>query len=440
MMAGLGLDSIYEDEDSVEQKPAVKKSTEQTAPSGNAGAAVPPPSSTPAIASSPAARPPTVKQAAKEGGQIVKKAFEYLNPIHLKEGVKEFKTYEDVDPYATGAHGLADLMALQATKKILGGIGEGVSSGIAGRISNAIKGVDPTIAAQNAQNDKGLMLKYGSQQGKLNPIATPIGRIEPTFTPEPLAAQAGQTSTAPAVPLEAKTTSPASTTSGGTAPAQQASSLQTYSNKMLADKGLPNISLDELSQRAGIDIRDQKDVQKALKIISGGEPAGKGKVSSRMKTPRMDLTTPLEKQPIAPTLSEAEKFYNVTAKTPAEQQILENSYRNKMSKQGGFVNPSVMGEALTTMGKAIVPPVAQFARGVGANLVGAAPMIPLAMATDIQGQNRGYKRELENELKKNNDPARHQLLLDELSKLDNQNYLRGIQGRMINKTIPPIYR
>lgn len=440
-MAGLGLDSIYEDEDAAEQKPAVKKSTEQTAPSGNAGAAVPPPSSTPSTAVASAARPPTVEQAAKEGGQVVKKAFEYLNPIHLKEGVKEFKTYEDVDPYATGAHGLADLMALQATRKILGGIGEGVSSGIAGRISNAIKGVDPTIAAQNAQNDKGLMLKYGQQQGKLNPIATPVGRIEPTLNPQPLAPQAGQTSTAPAVPPEAKTTPAASSTSsGGAAPAQQASSLQTYSNKMLADKGLPNIPLDELSQRAGIDIRDQKDVQRALKIISGGEPAGKGKISSRMKTPRIDLTTPLEKQPIAPTLSEAEQFYNVTAKTPAERQMLEDSYRNKMSKQGGFVNPSVMGEAITNMGKAIAPPVAQFARGVGANVVGAAPMIPLALATDIQGQNRGYRRELEQELNKNNDPVRRQMLLDELSKLDNEKYLKGIQGRLINKTVPPIYR
>jgi len=437
-MAGLGLDSIYEDEDAAEQKPAVKKSTEQTAPSGNAGAAIPPPSSA-ATGAAPAARPPTVEQAAKEGGQIVKKAFEYLNPIHLKEGVKEFKTYEDIDPYATGAHGLADLMALQATKKILGGIGEGVSSGIAGRISNAIKGVDPTIAAQNAQNDKGLMLKYGQQQGKLNPIATPIGRIEPTLNPEPLAPQAGQVSTAPAIPKEAKTTAP-STTSGGPAPAQQTSSLQTYSNKMLADKGMPNIPLEELSQRAGIDIRDQKDVQRALKIISGGEPVGHGKVSSKVKTRRMDLTTSAEKQPIAPTLSEAEQHYNVTAKTPAERQMLEESYRNKISKQGGFVNPSVMGEALTNMGKAIAPPAAQFARGVGANLVGAAPMIPLAMATDIQGQNRGYRRELEQELNKNNDPARRQMLLDELSKLDNEKYLKGIQGRLINKTVPPIYR
>jgi len=418
-MAGLGLDSIYEDEDAAEQKPAVKKSTEQTAPSGNAGAAVPPPSSTPSATVTSGARLPTVEQAAKEGGQVVKKAFEYLNPIHLKEGVKEFKTYEDVDPYATGAHGLADLMALQATRKILGGIGEGVSSGIAGRISNAIKGVDPTIAAQNAQNDKGLMLKYGSQQGKLNPIATPIGRIEPTLNPQPLAPQAGQTSTAPAIPPESVAQTEITKTTK-TAP---------YKANTLGAGAEANVEHNK-GQILG---------NKALQAEGGGYSRAPGSV---ILTPDQLINPPnvKTKAAVPPVLSEAEQFYNVTAKTPAERQMLEDSYRNKMSKQGGFVNPSVMGEAMTNMGKAIAPPMAQFARNVGANIVGAAPMIPLAMATDIQGQNRGYRRELEQELNKNNDPARRQMLLDELSKLDNEKYLKGIQGRLINKTVPPIYR
>ena len=437
-MAGLGLDSIYEDEDAAEKKPVLRTTSQENAPSANVGGAVAPPSAAPSAAPAVAvARPPTVEQAAKEGGKVVKDVFGYLNPIHLKEGVKEFKTYEDVDPYATGAHGIADLTALYGLKKIAQGVGEGVSS----RIANTIKGVDPTIKAQIEQSDKALQMKYGQQQGKLNPVATPVGRVEPTFTPEPLAPQAGQPSTAAPVPeAEPVATTKQAKTAAIPTEQQSVSSLQTYANKMLEDARMPNISLEELSQRARIEIRDQRDVQKALKIIAGGEPIGKGEISKNIKTRRMDLTVPIEKKPVAPILSEAEQHYNVTAKTPIEKQLLEESYRNKMSKQGGFVNPSVMGEALTTAGRAIAPPVAQFARGVGANLVGAAPMIPLAMATDVQNQNRGYRREIEQELNRNNDPARHQQLLNELSKLDNETYLKGIQGRFINKTIPSIYR
>ena len=185
-MAGLGLDSIYEDEDAAEKKPVLKTTSQENAPSANPSGAVAPPSAAPSTAPA-VARPPTVEQAAKEGGKVVKDVFGYLNPIHLKEGVKEFKTYEDVDPYATGAHGIADLTALYGLKKIAQGVGEGVSS----RISNMIKGVDPTIKAQIEQSDKALQMKYGQQQGKLNPVATPVGRVEPTFSPELFAPQAG---------------------------------------------------------------------------------------------------------------------------------------------------------------------------------------------------------------------------------------------------------
>lgn len=185
-MAGLSLDSIYEDEDAAERKPVLKTTSQENAPSADVGGAIAPPAAASTAPAAVSSRPPTVEQAAKEGGKVVKDVFGYLNPVHLKEGVKEYKTYEDVDPYATGAHAIADLTALYGLKKIGQGVGEGVSS----RISNMIKGIDPTIKAQIQQSDKALQMKYGQQQGKLNPVATPVGRVEPTFSPELFAPQA----------------------------------------------------------------------------------------------------------------------------------------------------------------------------------------------------------------------------------------------------------
>jgi len=197
----LGID--WDEEDAAEQvarqeKASKTRNTATVAAEPAVANAVAPPTAAAQSTVSAAAPPtsPTEQASAAKAPQsfaesVIRKTEPYWNPIHLKPGVKEFKSYEDIDPYATAAHGLAEFFAYQhGIKPILGGI----SQGVANRISNTVSGVDPTIKAQVAatnakieSNEKIAAMKYGQLQGPDRAaVPTSQGRIEPTFDTTPL--------------------------------------------------------------------------------------------------------------------------------------------------------------------------------------------------------------------------------------------------------------
>jgi hypothetical protein len=197
-MRGLGID--WDEEDAAEQAARQPRTTKKQEPlavqNAPANAVVPPsavaqPAAAPAPAAPPNAKP---KQPQSFAESIIRKAEPYFNPIHLKPGITEYSSYQDIDPYATAAHGLGEYLAYQhGIKPIIAG----VTQGIGNRISNAISGVDPTIKAQIRateakiqSSEKIAAMKYGQAQGPDRPVVpTVAGRIEPTFdtTPVPVA-------------------------------------------------------------------------------------------------------------------------------------------------------------------------------------------------------------------------------------------------------------
>ena len=190
----------WDEEDALDQaeqqKKAVQRKSESSVAVSPVGGIVPPAEapSTTTTTKAPVAPTPAKEQTFSES--VKKNVWPWLNPVHLKEGKQEFNSYMDIDPLATGLHGLADYLGI----KLLGAGASGVGQGVGKRIGNAIAGVDPTIAAQNKalvdRAEKELeiaRIKYGQAQGpdqKL--LSTPGGRVEPTFGEGPLSPPAQQ--------------------------------------------------------------------------------------------------------------------------------------------------------------------------------------------------------------------------------------------------------
>ena len=100
----------------------------------------------------------------------------------------------------------------------------------------------------------------------------------------------------------------------------------------------------------------------------------------------------------------------------------------------GAVNPSVFAEGAQKIA------ASPFGQGVASTIKGGAAMLPFALATDVKQQNVGYRRELEQEMKKAKDPERQAQLQGELKKLDEDIYLKAMQRRFIDQNIPAFLR
>ena len=173
---------------------------QDTVPASAVGqASVPPPVSTASSTGSPLPVPPPsstpswVNNAATSGGNALKSLGPIVDPRHYDQSGQ-------LDQASTAAHAAADAAVGYSVLKTIQGVGSGISR----RISNVIGGVDPTIQAQINQSDKQAARAASAPQGRIpNPIATPMGRIEPTMTPEPPAPPSPPAPPAPpATPVE----------------------------------------------------------------------------------------------------------------------------------------------------------------------------------------------------------------------------------------------
>ena len=100
----------------------------------------------------------------------------------------------------------------------------------------------------------------------------------------------------------------------------------------------------------------------------------------------------------------------------------------------GGVNPAVFAEGAQKIANSAV------GQGVANTVKGGAAMLPFALATDVKQQNVGYRRELEQEIKKAKSPERKIQLQSEIQKLDDDLYLKAMQRRFIDKNIPAALR
>lgn len=105
------------------------------------------------------------------------------------------------------------------------------------------------------------------------------------------------------------------------------------------------------------------------------------------------------------------------------------------SSQAGFVNVSAPTQ-LTPLGQG----VANVGRQVVGDLKMGAAMVPFMLSTDVRQQDVGYKRELQNQLKQEKDPARAQTLKNELDKLEEGRYLQAMYNRFVQKNTMQQYR
>ena len=105
------------------------------------------------------------------------------------------------------------------------------------------------------------------------------------------------------------------------------------------------------------------------------------------------------------------------------------------SSQAGFVNVSAPTQ-LTPLGQG----VANVGRQVVGDLKMGAAMVPFMLSTDVRQQDVGYKRELQDQLKQEKDPARAQTLKNELDKLEEGRYLQAMYNRFVQKNTMQQYR
>jgi len=319
-MSGLGIDWDAEDaaEQAARQPKTIKRQETVAVQSAPANAVVPPSAvAQPAAAPTAPAAPPTAnpKQPKSFAESIIRKAEPYFNPIHLKPGVTDFKSYKDIDPYATIAHGAADFLAYQhGVKPILGGITQGVGN----LISKSISGVDPTIKAQNnaklaeiASNEKIAAMKYGQSQGPdRGAVATTVGRIEPTFDISPIPALQSMPDTPPVIKAAPET------------PLPKANPLDTYSQQN------HGFTLAELEAASGGPLTKASDIDLVANSMKNGrgmtvntlpgtvsnQPAGIPTTTSPMNqltagaTPPAPIANAVPPQPVVNARNQAAEF------------------------------------------------------------------------------------------------------------------------------------
>lgn len=108
--------------------------------------------------------------------------------------------------------------------------------------------------------------------------------------------------------------------------------------------------------------------------------------------------------------------------------------------QRGGVNVNAIAEAGGNIAGAVKPVLGQAGALVGSELKGAAAMVPFMLATDVQAQNAGYRRELEQQLKTERSASRAAELQAEIQKLDEDKYIKALKRRYVDKNIPAQFR
>lgn len=104
--------------------------------------------------------------------------------------------------------------------------------------------------------------------------------------------------------------------------------------------------------------------------------------------------------------------------------------------QRGGINVNAVAEAGGNIAGAVKPVLSQTGALVGSELKGAAAMVPFMLATDVQAQNAGYRRELEQQLKTERNASRAAELQAEIQKLDENKYINALKRRYVDKNIP----
>ena len=104
--------------------------------------------------------------------------------------------------------------------------------------------------------------------------------------------------------------------------------------------------------------------------------------------------------------------------------------------QSGFVDVNAVGEAGSKIAGAVKPVLGQAGALVGSEVKGAAAMLPFMLATDVGAQNKGYRRELEQQLKTERNANRASELKAEIQKLDEDKYINAMKRRYVDRNIP----
>lgn len=116
----------------------------------------------------------------------------------------------------------------------------------------------------------------------------------------------------------------------------------------------------------------------------------------------------------------------------------------KAAEKRAVVPPSNQGGFIDLTPPTLTPNAKAFIQGAKPVLVDTlktgAAMAPFMLATDVRQQDVGYKRELQQQLKQEKDPARVQVLKNELDKLEEGRYLQAMYDRFVKKNVPEQYR
>ena len=525
---------------------------QDTVPASAVGqASVPPPVSTASSTGSPLPVPPPsaapswVNNAATSGGNALKSLGPIVDPRHYDQSGQ-------LDQASTAAHAAADAAVGYSVLKTIQGVGSGISR----RISNVIGGVDPTIQAQINQSDKQAARAASAPQGRIpNPIATPMGRIEPTMAPEaPPPPPAPAAPAAPETPVQKAAVAVSeptpyeqerhrlakikadkaefefermkqkgTTTSipsavipeAGRTLEQTAALGKTLSPNAPVITPLPveatpvtqNVTQTPVAKTVETPVLQKTaPAQTAPVQTPPATPEITGEVGTAVK-PKLTRTTgqalidknaqlaqiannppevagqpgmreqygPFDKKQINPTTGKpfiGAGGYNYLASQVGhevapeawkalygEQNVshkqVQADYSEARKLEGipqgtkggafgtpkyipkyikGAINPSVFAEGAQKIA------ASPFGQGVASTVKGGAAMLPFALATDVKQQNVGYRRELEQEMKKTQNPERQIQLQSEIQKLDDDLYIKAMQRRFIDNNIPSALR
>jgi hypothetical protein len=339
-----------------------------------------------------AAVPPWLNKVVSSGGEYAQKvgdiALSALNPIHANsEGI--------VDWPKTVAHGLVEAPVIAYGAGKLAGV---VKSGY-----NSSVGVDPTIAAQNEVSREKIALEkekmnrvQASKAAKAAPVAAP-----PVVAPVPKAE----------IPKSVKPLDPID---------QQL--LNKFNEQQAAKQNVPAVppagytgNVVKPGAEANIAHNEQQILgNKAAQAAGGGYSRAPGSI---VLVPDQYISAPPSPEVVP---------------NPNQPQPVPQSQNPNIQSQRGGVNVPAVAEVAGKIPGAIAATSGQVAQNIKAGL----PMIPFGIATDIQGQNRGYRRELEQQLKTERNANRAAELQAEIQKLDENKYLNSIKRRYIDRNIP----
>jgi len=269
---------------------------------------------------------------------------------------------------------------------------------------------------------------------KSEPPAAPVSNITPAtiVTPVPEAA--------PTTPTTITPTEDVSAVAGGNKPS---AAKRRTAEQIMSDKteqqftGAKKQLLTNLGNQYGEDY--SKAAHEALGIAK--ERLGKGEKFSM--EPGTGKVTEHWAKMKADMLANPEAYPDITVKhiqKSVEQVKKEVAQKKAAESQRGGANVNAIGEAGSKVAGAVKPILGQTGALVGSELKGAAAMLPFMLATDVQAQNAGYRRELEQQMKTERNASRSAELKSELQKLDEEKYLKAMKRRYVDRNVPAQFR